>query len=166
VTKGEHPKLPTDDPSGLVKVRFPLPPEDSAHGVEAENLWAANLGDGRYRIENVPFYAYGISYHDEVSAAMSDDRLTFLDVKARSGHSTYRVLVKNPDGFESENFTRAWEALGTLGCSFEVARRRWIAIDVPEGTDVFAVYRLLEVGEAEGVWTFEEAHCGHGLPDR
>jgi hypothetical protein len=138
-----------------------LSEEDASHGVEAELLWAEDLGGGRFRIENIPFYIYGISYSDVVSADEDGDRQSFREVVARSGHSTYRILVKDPNGFESDGFRRAWQPLSILGCQYEVARRRWVAIDVPSTTDVFAVYELLEAGAKAGIWTFEEGHVGH-----
>ena len=36
-----------------------------------------------------------------------------------------------------------------------------LAVDVPPGVDVYAAYTLLEKGEADGIWYFEEGHCGH-----
>ena len=30
--------------------------------------------------------------------------------------------------------------------------------------DIFRVHDVLENGEAEGVWTFEEVHVGHEFP--
>lgn len=157
----DHSNLSHSPPSELVKVTFPLPPEDQAQGVEAENLWAASLGGDRYRIDNIPFYAYGISHEDVVVANEVDGQLRFREVVARSGHSTYRVLVKDSAGYQSESFKKFWTRLLQLGCSHEVAKRRWITIDVPPDSDVFAVYRILEEGTAQGAWTFEEAHCGH-----
>lgn len=147
--------------SSLVKINFPLPPEDQAQGVEAENLWAEPLGGDRFRIDNIPFYAYGISHEDVVVASQVEGRLRFQEVSARSGHSTYRVLVKDTAGYEGADFQKLWARLRELGCTYEVAKRRWITIDVPSDSDVFTVYRILEQGEADGVWSFEEAHCGH-----
>jgi hypothetical protein len=147
--------------SQLVKITFPLPLEDQAQGVEAENLWAQPLGGSRFRIDNVPFYIYGISSEDVVLANEVEGRLKFQEVATRGGHSTYRVLVKDSAGYESDGFQRLWTRLHELGCSYEVAKRRWITIDVPPTSDVFAVYRTLEEGSENGVWTFEEAHCGN-----
>ena len=147
----------------LVKVRFALPPEDRAHGVETESLWAQVTGKGRYRIDNIPFYVYDISLGDVVAGTADGDRIAFERVLKRGGHSTYRVLVKDEMGFESSPFREGWRELEKHGCSYEVARRRWIAIDIPPSADVFAVYRILEDGENRAVWTFEEGHCGHAL---
>jgi Domain of unknown function (DUF4265) len=147
--------------STLVKVHFPLPPDDQAQGVSAENLWAVPLGESYFQIDNIPFYVYGISVKDVVLADQIEGRLSFREVMTRGGHSTYRVLVKNQSGYEDHGFQRLWTKLSELGCSHEVAERRWIAIDVPPDTDICQVYRLLEDGEAQGIWTFEEAHCAH-----
>jgi Domain of unknown function (DUF4265) len=149
--------------SRLVKVRFPLSDEDRGHGVEAENIWAECVGTDSYRIDNIPFYVYGISFDDVVCARERNGCLAFDAVRSHSGHSTYRVLIKDEAGFESPAFKRSWLILEQLGCSFEVARRRWVSIDVPPSSDVFAVYKALELGEQDAVWTFEEAHCGHDV---
>ena len=161
MTGEEHSSPRSSGISELMKIRFALPAEDQAAGVGAENLWAAALGDGRYRIDNIPFYVYGISLDDVVHAEEIGGRLVFREVVSRSGHSTYRILVKDSAGFNGTDFTSLWPALEELGCSREVASRRWIAIDVPPTTDVFSVYSILEAGEEQGVWTFEEGHCGH-----
>ena len=115
----------------------------------------------RFRIDSVPFYVYGVSSEDVVVANEVEGRLRFQEVATRGGHSTYRVMVNDPAGYESEAFQRLWARLRELGCIYEVAKRRWITIDVPPDSDVFAVYRTLEAGAADGVWTFEEAHCGN-----
>jgi Domain of unknown function (DUF4265) len=146
-----------------VKIRFALSPEDSEDGVDAENLWAEDLGRGRFVVDGIPFYVYGVSNRDTVAASMIDDRLCFDKVVDRGGHSTYRVLVKDDAGSSGADFNSLWEQLKGLACSCEVARRRWIAIDVPAHADADAVYGILESGQASGVWTFEEAHCGHPL---
>lgn len=157
----EHEVEPGDFARTLRKVRFPLSAEDARQGVEAEILWAGPIPESRFRIESIPFYVYGISYHDVVSAVEVDGLLRFRSVVSRGGHSTYRILLKDPQGYQSEDFVLAWKPLEVLGCRHEVAKQRWVAIDVPSATDVFTVYHLLEASADRGIWTFEEAHCGH-----
>ena len=147
----------------LTKIRFPLGADAQQVGVEAENLWVEPMTDGTFRIENSPFYLYGISFEDVVAADDVAGQLTFREVVARGSHSTYRIFIKNESGYEDEQFATAWRPLGLIGCTYEIAKRRWVVIDVPPLTDIFAMYALLEVGERAGVWTFEEAHCGHDL---
>ncbi len=157
----EHPSPTGADTPNLVKVHFPLPPQDRSQGVEAENLWAQNLGRDQFKLDNIPFYVYGVSCGDIVAAESAAGRLVFRRVIGRGGHSTYRLLIRDESGYEGEHFKRLRVQLEKLGCGYEVAKRRWIAVDVPPNTDVFAVYKLLESGETTGQWDFEEGHCGH-----
>src|SRR4051794_37589642 len=117
LTNAEHGTTNQGGISQVIKVNCPLPATDRAAGVVAENLWAEVLGSDRFRIDNVPFYAYGVSLGDVVRADEIDGRLVFRDVVARSGHSTYRVLVKDRAGADSAGFQSLWRGLGDLGCA-------------------------------------------------
>ena len=147
---------------GFVKIRFPLNEEDW-EGLDAENLWAEPISDGAFKIDNVPFYVYGVSNEDVVSARLIEGRLQFQSVLTRGGHSTYRVWLQDPEGYEGTGWKELWPYFAELGCSFERAKQRWMAIDVPKASNVDAVYALLAEGEADGVWEFSEGHCGHSL---
>lgn len=141
----------------LVRVTAILNPSDE-QGFGSESLWAEPLTHGRYRIRNSPFYAYGISTEDIVIAEQEDGLLRVQRVILRGNHSTYRLklsglLINSPE------FLEHWRPLQELGCTFE--QGPLIAVDVPPSADIYAVYSLLEAGESEGVWEFEEGHCGH-----
>lgn len=82
--------------SSKVKVWFKL--EDAWHDSATESLWASNLGDGLYRLENSPFYAFGVSFLDTVTAIERYGRLWFDKVVLRGGHSTYRIIKATKDG--------------------------------------------------------------------
>jgi hypothetical protein len=56
-------------------------------------MWAEPLGGDRYRLQNVPFYAYGLSFDDVVSARQIGGQLFVQDVVERGGHSTYRIFL-------------------------------------------------------------------------
>lgn len=144
-----------------VKVIFELEPSDW-HDHATESVWAIPLGDNKYRVQNVPFYAYGVSYDDIVLAKPNEQgHLIVQGVPERGGHSTYRVIL-NP-GTTDEQFETAWDKLGSLGSTYERATDRLIAIDVPPETDIYDAYAALESGEKDNIWGFEEAHCGHRL---
>jgi hypothetical protein len=146
----EVPKAPSQ------MVGFPV---DLGEGSTVENLHVSSEGQGRYRVDNSPFYAYDISYRDVVSAKPDGLRLLFQAVLERGGHSTYRV--KLPAGASHEDFLARWAALEALGCSYEGSSanpRRLYAIDVPPEADIQVIYELLEDGEADGAWEFEEGH--------
>ena len=126
---------------------------------ERESLWARDVSGGRYKIQSVPFFVYDISYGDVVLAERDENALVFARVVARGGHSTYRVFLSSD--IAMSRFLQKWEVIEHYGCSYERASDRLLAIDVHPQADVLDVYRELESGERDGLWEFEEGHCGH-----
>lgn len=147
-------------PVAPVKLTLPLDPSEW-HGNASETVWAVPVAPDLYRIDNTPFYFLGLSCGDIVRAITSaDGTLTFGEIQARGGHSTYRLL---PGERTPERFDRRWRALAGLGCRGERGPGRIFAVDVPPEVDIHATYALLEAGERAGTWEFEEGHCGHPL---
>jgi Domain of unknown function (DUF4265) len=140
-----------------VKVFFPIK-TPSTDGVTGEWLWAKPMDGHRYLVDNSPFDLYDISAGDVVVAKELNAVLTFKSVAYRGGHSTYRIRL--PKHFVHEDFLKIWPAFEAQKCTYEGAsgERRLYSIDVPPETDVFAVYDLLELGEKDGNFEFEEAH--------
>jgi hypothetical protein len=143
---------------GLVKVVFDVPEKDGSV-LKTESLWAEPLGEDRYRLRNVPFLAFGFSEQDVITAKDDKGKLVVTGAAARGGHSTYRLVL--PEDTNEEKFLQDWVRLGELGCTYERATRRFVAIDVPPHADIDAVYEALERGERASAWEFEEGHCGH-----
>lgn len=145
----------------MLKVAIELEP-GAWHGHARETMWAERVGDNRYRLRNVPFYAKGLSFGDVVFAEPdSDGQPLVTGVSLRGGHSTYRVAPSVP--VESPSFVAAWKPLKASGCSFEGMEGKLLAVDVPPAANIYDVYEAFERGEHEGVWDFEEGHCGHPL---
>lgn len=140
-----------------VKIFFPIQTQ-SENGVTGEWLWSSPTEDHRYIIDNSPFDLYDISTGDVVVAEDLDGVLTFKSVAFRGGHSTYRIRL--PKGHTHSDFLKIWPEFEALKCSYEGASgdRRLYSIDVPPEADIFAVYDLLERGEKEQKFEFEEAH--------
>lgn len=88
----------------------------------------------------------------------------FVEVVSRGGHSTYRIFVEEET--DEARFNEHRQPLEALGCTFERGDEKFLAVDVPKDADIYAAYELLERGEDEGVWAFEEGHCGHNLKDQ
>lgn len=150
--------------TGLVRVTFNLD-EKAWHGFSTERVWAELVADGRYRLRNSPFYAYGVSFEDIVFVKpAADGTLVFSSVSIRSGHSTYRIFAKH--NIKSKEFNQCWQPLQTLGCSFEQATEHYLSVDVPSRVDIYQAYTLLQSGESAGAWDFEEGHCGHLLSEQ
>jgi hypothetical protein len=148
----------SESTDGLVKVVFDVPEKDGSV-YKTESLWAEPVGSDRYRLRNVPFLAFGFSEQDIVTARENEGRLAVSGVAARGGHSTYRLVL--PEDTTEDQFLKDWVPLRELGCTYERATRRFIAIDVPPHSDIYAVYHALEHGERCQSWEFEEGHCGH-----
>lgn len=142
----------------LVKVLFQL--EAGAwHGSATETLWAERVGERRFRLRNVPFFAFGVALEDVVSATMSEGFFEFEEVSLRGGHSTYRIITKA--NAADAAFQRMWRQMEQLGCTYEQGPGHLRAIDVLPQADIHKIYEFLEDGERDGIWEFEEGHCGH-----
>lgn len=124
-------------------------------------MWALPVNSHHYRLENIPFYLYGVSYLDIVSTKRIESNNVFDGVIERGGHSTYRIFLVGEQ--EPERFTENWSTLRVLGCFYERATDYLVAVDVPPESDIYQVYAALEQGEKLGVWDFEEGYCGHPL---
>ncbi len=149
--------------ASLTKVFFKLN-ADSWHGYSTESVWAEPISSNRYRLRNTPFFAKGVSFEDIVFIQEQDGDLVFESTSIAAGHSTYRILLGKsvPD----RDFSKYWHPLEEAGCSYESAVREkmlLLAVDVPPNADINAVYKLLEKGEKDGIWGFEEGHCGHAV---
>jgi hypothetical protein len=127
---------------------------------KVEIMHAKERGDGLFTLDNSPFYAFNISCGDVFSAVdLASRGLVFAKIVERGGHSTYRVRLRAGEGHQF--FLQRWPAMAALGCSYEgsgLADRRLYSIDIPVVAAVPDVYALLERGEEEEVWEFEEAH--------
>lgn len=148
-----------DSPHGLVEVTFDLEDQDLPY--VTETVWAEPLGKDLYRLRNVPYIIRGFSEQDIVTAVDDDGRLKVTGRATSGGHSAYRIYLQEDS--TRVDFASAWVPLKSLGCTYERATDRVIAVDVPPEADMFAVYGLLQEGERSGKWNFEEGHCAHPL---
>jgi hypothetical protein len=155
-----------------VKIIFQLDPTDW-HGSASEGLWAEPVDKASpgtaYRLINSPFFVRGVSFLDLVRAASRTDGgpgLEFAGVIDHSGHSTYMLLVP----VVCPDFDAYWARLQELGCTYEsssirtgLGERMLYSVDVPPASDIYRVYGVLEEGERNNVWIFQEGHVGHKL---
>jgi hypothetical protein len=112
---------------------------------DVETLWAKPLGGELYQLDNVPFYAYGVSWLDVVEAPPDTRGLpTFRRVAEKSGHRTVRVRLDDTRAPEAKPHL---EILGKLGCTYEGLATSLLAVNVPPeaSLDDVASY-LVEAG--------------------
>jgi hypothetical protein len=118
--------------------------------VYVETPWVIDLGGGRYRMENCPFYFYGVAAGDIVGAEYSDEegRLAFTKVIEKSGNKLVRVIFESPadqEGPEKDHLNKLVE----MGCSYEGANPKYICIDIPKEVDLFQVCNSLTENEIQ-----------------
>ncbi|MCB0719876.1 MAG: DUF4265 domain-containing protein [Bacteroidetes bacterium] len=143
---------PGIDDSRWRKVFFRLEPdEDGYPPASCESMWAIELANGHYRIENIPFFAVGVSYGDVVEAQTTTDSLDFVRVVSPSKHSTIRLIV-----FDSAKVAAVREKVSSFGCDSERSHLpRLIAIDVPPQADIAGVDAFLIEGIEDGMFDVE-----------
>lgn len=147
---------PSDSPSDKHELlHFALQIHDGWPPVATESAWAERLQDNQLKLDNVPFFAVGVSFADVVEAERNEDGgWQFARVVTPGGHSTVRILV--PDKAQLQN---AVDDLVDLGCAFEGTYiEQMAAIDVPPGVDYDEIRRWLDSQEADGALEYEEGN--------
>jgi hypothetical protein len=136
----------------LEKVYIDLP---NHWAIGGESLWATPLGNDLYRVENVPFFAYGLNFLDVVLATSDSDQLKpeIRKLVEPSGHRTYRVLFHKETSRDKQE-----ELLATLEpykATFERADGNHVAVDIKPDGDHIAIFDQLDEYEQEGFLSFE-----------
>jgi hypothetical protein len=136
----------------LVKLHIDLP---NHWAIGGESLWATALGNDLFRIENVPFWAYGLNFHDIVQATSDSDELKpeIRKVVTPSGRRTYRVMFEKEVVREKQ--VELLASLEVFGAKYERSDSRYVAIDIEPSGDHLAVYDQLDKYESDGYLAFE-----------
>lgn len=132
----------TSDAAPTAKVLFSITEDDGTASVET--LWAHDLGKNRYKLDNSPFYAYGVSWGDTVLAprAGAEGQPTFKSVIEKSGYRTVRVMFDPPvrRGNPSDVILKG---LTKLGCEHERANGQYYVIKIAPSVDLAKVVEHL-----------------------
>lgn len=152
--------VPDDDPMGdMVKVRFAMEPDDSGWPpAESEGLWAQPVGAGRFRLDNTPWFIRGVAADDVVEAEPDDAGvLWFVRVVERRDRVVVRVIPRSdgPLRGDQQAVLDAFAALGVTGEGMS-SPVNMVALDIGPDVPHGAVKGLLQSGEADSRWHFEE----------
>lgn len=141
-----------------VKVHFRMDIDEGGWPpVSVESLWAIDLGDGTVRLNNTPWFVRGIASNDIIVVRPDDDGdLWAGDTVQPSQHCTIRLIVLKDDGSAAarQSVLEAFHRLGTTGEGIE--RYRMVALDVPPEADLPKILKLLNHGDTEEWWHWEE----------
>jgi hypothetical protein len=153
------------DTRDAIQVRLKLD-HNSWHGADSEGIWAKlvkPLADKAIvEVDNIPFFTKSISLRDKISVVFSQNSVILDSIVERGGHSTYRIFFQDPNGQKSKML----DAIKALGCDWEKTNfngGELYALDIPPNVDIYEVYAILEKGQKEGFWLFEEGYVGHPL---
>ena len=140
----------TGGPTG--KVLFRVVGEEG--DVNVETLWAFDLGQDRYRLDNMPFYAYSVSLGDVVLAPIDPAQQlpTFKAVVKKCGNRTVRIFFDEPVASGSPSMVML-EGLVDMGCEYEGATSRYFTVTIPPRVELAAVRDYL----VENALTWEHA---------
>jgi hypothetical protein len=138
----------------LVKVVVKLErDEDDYPPADYEGLWARPLGEGLFQVDNIPFFAKGIAYGDIVSAVTEPRELRFREVVRPSGHGTLRLII-----YDEKEVSTVSALLQKMGCAVERSHiPGLISVDVPPAVSLAVLKPILDEGEAQERWGYEEA---------
>lgn len=143
----------------MVKVRFVLDSDDSGWPpAESEGLWARPVGAGRFRIDNTPWFVRGVAADDVVEAEPdAAGVLWFVRVLERRDRVVVRVIPRG-DGPLRGDRQAVLDAYAPFGVPGEGMSSpvNMVALDIGPDAPLGAVKGLLQSGEADERWHFEE----------
>jgi hypothetical protein len=148
-----------DEQAETVKVRFVLEPDE--HGYppfETEDLWAAPIGDGTYRIDNAPFFVLDIAVGDIVRAAPDRHGVLWAgDRLISSGNCTIRIIPSEGRG-PSRGHQYVLDVFTMLGAGGEGfgSQMNIVVVSVPPDAPLAEIKRVLLRGVTDGIWEYEE----------
>jgi hypothetical protein len=111
-----------------VKINFRIEQDESGYPPFLwEGIWAEKVEDQSYIIDNIPFYAKGISVGDLVCAKTSENGLVYEWTIEKSENSTVRAIVYDED---IKSFL--FDVIKKCGCEYEVGvPKTLVAVNVP-----------------------------------
>ena len=137
-------------------------------GENVETLWAEKVGPNLYRLDNSPWYAYGVSWLDVVEAHPdAAGQLVMSRVAEKSGHRTIRVIFESSVE-DSPNAQEVLHGAVALGVTYEGSNGRYMAIDIPPGIDLMVVGRYFSQHAVQ--WehadpTYAQLHSGESATE-
>jgi hypothetical protein len=119
---------------GMVKVEL-------RDGEFVETVWAETTDvSGEFRLDNSPFFAYRVSADDVVEATeIADGVYRFNRVIRPSGNRTVRIAFEGEEPADEDAAQPMLDGLVALGCDFEGAFGRLLAVNVPPPVPLEAV---------------------------
>jgi hypothetical protein len=157
-----------DDSKDFIKISYPVE-RGSWDGASSEGIWVKlvkALPPHRAIVEvcNIPVSTRNLSFGDKISIVYHEGKVKFDAIVERGGHSTYLIFVDK----KSHDASRMLDTIKAMGCDLEAGPHRGgklYAVDIPPAANIRDVYQILDKGERDGHWFFQEGYIGHPRRD-
>lgn len=152
---------------GRVRVKFRLIQDELGYPpATSEMLWAVPIGESLFCLDNIPFFVRGVSCFDVIQARKATDGpLEYERLMEPRGHSTLRVIfhdTRDDPRAIQDRVDDLRNRMRSLGCSSERSHMpRLVAFDIPPEVDFALIRAILDTGEKQQLWEYEEATIAH-----
>lgn len=126
---------------------------------EVETPWAERV-EGGFRLDNLPWFAYGIADDDIIEAVPTENEgmFKFVRVVQPSGNRLVRIIFDDASDAES-----LLDGLTDMGCHYEGANPKFIAVSIPPPLDLAAVTSYLTGASVR--WEYAKPTYNELFPD-
>ena len=145
------------DREGQVKIRVPLLGSARESGLESETLWAEPLGGNRYRIWNIPVFAYNLDMRAVVECAPDPDGGLPLVVSIVEPGDCYSIRLYFRTDVADEQVQEVLDLLSSHRALFEKFNRNLWAVGLRSLNDYEWVGPALQKYVDAGILKFESA---------
>jgi Domain of unknown function (DUF4265) len=122
-------------------------------GVGIESAWGIFIGENKYKLDNLLFYAKEYALGDILNIEEKEGELYAKNLFEESGHSLIRILFNDVN--EVEYYRLFFK---NMLCESEGSDiKNLVAFDIPPEVDYSKIKVILEEGELSNKWTYEEA---------
>jgi hypothetical protein len=143
---------------------------DDPEGLTGESMWAEPLGDGHYKIANIPFHVDHLNYGDVVLCDESDpDQIPEVVTVVTPGNGlTLRVTLAE-DELDDDVATARWRAIRPRLRAAGVAYSEGLGggayvVHVAAGHVAAAISTIRRLEYDEAIWSWETNHPGVDEP--
>ncbi|UVK82391.1 DUF4265 domain-containing protein [Pseudomonas sichuanensis] len=134
-----------------------VPDEDGYPPVSTEAIWGERVGVNQYKVDNVPYYVYGVSKGDVVKVENINGEYVVSEVVIQGGHSTLRVYVE-----EKRRKLEVVQAIAERGGVCSVSSEfSLFPVDIPPEVDFRTIDEYLNSIADDEFISYEDACLQH-----
>jgi Domain of unknown function (DUF4265) len=136
------------------KMIFTLEKDDNGYPPDDyETMWVEDLGENRYRVDNIPFYICDISPNDIVEGEIIDKHLFFRRILSRSNVSVIRIVF-----FDKSKSDSVMAELVRAGCRWEGSHlSNLYSIELPDSVNFQTIKNMLNEQASGDILDYEES---------